>query len=713
MANATSNTPVTPAPVVNTPKSTGGSKGFSSGGQLTGTTRAMIQQRLDKTFSPIRVNMKDVLSKSQDGSSLRYAGRDGNQPSMDMKKTSSDSGSVPDDDTTPTGTSGTDSTPTDNSNEGQSKETVTVVEAQQKADKTQQRADAFHEKIKDPALTMEEKIALFEQNSDILTPAEQELLKNMKEQKEQQENAANKNDPYGKMENHNADEENGDDEKFKIQEGDIIDWMMKEVILASAEWAGNKLAKGTGLLLVGGLEGAGKISKSGAEWTWEKAKDVYKYITKDKVYPTDTTGNACKEADEMAKQYSEKSEMKLDSYCHPWEVNDWENDDTKKSFTNNLNNGQLYDVALMPEAKEAHDIDITTMDDIKKNAVISPELKKEMVDVMLAAPNQVEGVDESKIKAIKDALSQENGPDLQAMKTIVDSFTKEEKEKYDASLKETLQTKVGNVDDYAVKKIKEQKETQDVYNQAKTARYYQAISDGDKDALKNIFISKENPDMFQNIEKNVENMKNNGVSEKDAWNSTSMLMRKWHASAVEKNNFASLYASTMLKQKHIEGGANTNEETRKAEFNELLKEGRAVYRVAVVGGLVEEMTNNLSEAAKLQEKRLCDGKYIEKTKEQPKENKYLKDVASLAEHVKGNGQELIGKEGISLQQEAKNQNKPIDNYTMDDLGKCKTLAEDWKEKRAQNKAHIKSILYGANQYTGQNVYIPNQKGRGN
>ncbi|MBE6454118.1 MAG: hypothetical protein E7017_04450 [Alphaproteobacteria bacterium] len=44
-----------------------------------------------------------------------------------------------------------------------------------------------------------------------------------------------------------------DDDNFKIEQGDIIDYLMKEVILSSAAWAGNKVAGLGGIILYEGL----------------------------------------------------------------------------------------------------------------------------------------------------------------------------------------------------------------------------------------------------------------------------------------------------------------------------------------------------------------------------------------------------------------------------------------------------------------------------
>ncbi len=44
-----------------------------------------------------------------------------------------------------------------------------------------------------------------------------------------------------------------DDDNFKIDQGDIIDYLMKEVILSSAAWAGNKVAGLGGIILYEGL----------------------------------------------------------------------------------------------------------------------------------------------------------------------------------------------------------------------------------------------------------------------------------------------------------------------------------------------------------------------------------------------------------------------------------------------------------------------------
>lgn len=63
-----------------------------------------------------------------------------------------------------------------------------------------------------------------------------------------------------------------DDDNFKIEQGDIIDYLMKEVILASAAWAGNKAAGFVGIV---GYEIISGVHHNVAEPAWKKVKKIF------------------------------------------------------------------------------------------------------------------------------------------------------------------------------------------------------------------------------------------------------------------------------------------------------------------------------------------------------------------------------------------------------------------------------------------------------
>lgn len=83
----------------------------------------------------------------------------------------------------------------------------------------------------------------------------------------------NKDDQTAKVEgNFNDDEGEADTESLKIQEGDIIDYMMKEIILASANWAGGQVAGWTGYIAyrIGSKTYHGLADKTAEGWNYLK-----------------------------------------------------------------------------------------------------------------------------------------------------------------------------------------------------------------------------------------------------------------------------------------------------------------------------------------------------------------------------------------------------------------------------------------------------------
>lgn len=62
-----------------------------------------------------------------------------------------------------------------------------------------------------------------------------------------------------------------DDDDFKIEQGDIIEYLMKEVILASAAWVGNKAAGFGGILL---YEGGSAAIKEARPWVRNRKNEI-------------------------------------------------------------------------------------------------------------------------------------------------------------------------------------------------------------------------------------------------------------------------------------------------------------------------------------------------------------------------------------------------------------------------------------------------------
>lgn len=107
------------------------------------------------------------------------------------------------------------------------------------------------------------------------------------------------------------DEPEADDDKFDIQQGDFIEFLMKDIVLASAAWAGKKVSGYAGVLMYRGLSWAYhkyddeiyKPTKEFVEDSWDKftgkvketLRTVDEYQIKDTLHREDeTTGNAKK-----------------------------------------------------------------------------------------------------------------------------------------------------------------------------------------------------------------------------------------------------------------------------------------------------------------------------------------------------------------------------------------------------------------------------------
>ena len=85
--------------------------------------------------------------------------------------------------------------------------------------------------------------------------------------------------------------ERKDDDPFKIEQGDIIEYLMKDVILASAAWVGNKVANvaGYGLYKLGSYtyHGLGKLTNKG----YEALKEDYKKHKENVQYTQSVSGD--------------------------------------------------------------------------------------------------------------------------------------------------------------------------------------------------------------------------------------------------------------------------------------------------------------------------------------------------------------------------------------------------------------------------------------
>lgn len=132
------------------------------------------------------------------------------------------------------------------------------------------------------------------------------------------------NDPARVKKNMPKDPDWGhfDDDKFKITDGDIIDFLMKEVILESTAWGLNKIAGIGGIVVyevgTGLLSGVGKTIKEG----WNLAKDVHGNFHADS---TKENGNRTNSYEEH-----QKSVKKLQKYIES--IDDIANNKNAKEF---------------------------------------------------------------------------------------------------------------------------------------------------------------------------------------------------------------------------------------------------------------------------------------------------------------------------------------------------------------------------------------------
>ncbi|MBE6452165.1 MAG: hypothetical protein E7012_01580 [Alphaproteobacteria bacterium] len=88
------------------------------------------------------------------------------------------------------------------------------------------------------------------QTNKVLTAEEANEIENRKDQLNQNKQNDSNAPVGGQIKNEgDYDDEQSDDEKFDIQQGDFIDFLMKEIVLASAAWAGKKISGQVNLAL--------------------------------------------------------------------------------------------------------------------------------------------------------------------------------------------------------------------------------------------------------------------------------------------------------------------------------------------------------------------------------------------------------------------------------------------------------------------------------
>ena len=107
-----------------------------------------------------------------------------------------------------------------------------------------------------------------------MSPLDQDRLnKKLEDKKKAEDNAFEENAGEARRRRDDPDWAKDDDnDNFKIEQGDIIDYLMKEVILASAAWAGNKAAGFVGIV---GYEIISGVHHNATEPAWKKVKKIF------------------------------------------------------------------------------------------------------------------------------------------------------------------------------------------------------------------------------------------------------------------------------------------------------------------------------------------------------------------------------------------------------------------------------------------------------
>ena len=111
----------------------------------------------------------------------------------------------------------------------------------------------------------------------MLTASEKEDIEKRKEDLGLNTNPTGKTPEAAKLKtDRDPDEEIADDDKFDIQQGDFIDFLMKEVVLASAAWVGKKVAGQVNVALYKASSTVWHATTDVLEEGWEGTKEFSK-----------------------------------------------------------------------------------------------------------------------------------------------------------------------------------------------------------------------------------------------------------------------------------------------------------------------------------------------------------------------------------------------------------------------------------------------------
>ena len=157
------------------------------------------------------------------------------------------------------------------SHQPQKSKTITVDEALEKASSQ-----------KDISTMNVNELNELEQNH-MLTAQEKDDLQKQQEKLGLNTNKTNEKPDAGKLKKDgDPDDEIIDEEKFDIQQGDFIDFLMKEVVLASAAWVGKKVSGQVNLALYKAssytYHQLSEVVGDGWDFVKEQSKDAYKNL---------------------------------------------------------------------------------------------------------------------------------------------------------------------------------------------------------------------------------------------------------------------------------------------------------------------------------------------------------------------------------------------------------------------------------------------------
>lgn len=112
--------------------------------------------------------------------------------------------------------------------------------------------------------------------NSVLTAEEASEIEKKKEELNLKSDKSGKTPEAGKLKkDKNPDEDFEDDDKFDIQQGDFIDFLMKEVVLASAAWVGKKVSGRINLALYEAASGVYHKVGDVVETGWDGVKELY------------------------------------------------------------------------------------------------------------------------------------------------------------------------------------------------------------------------------------------------------------------------------------------------------------------------------------------------------------------------------------------------------------------------------------------------------